>query len=226
MTTENLNYTTPPIPEGYKYVSGEWKTGFTIKSLNGNFSLGDFWTWVPVGYLKSNGTLDGKSFNLQFGRRNYNNQKFDYSEFNERIDTNLTKTLHTVDKYGGFYISTYLISEDEDGFARSGPIQKLWTNIDFDTARHHASTLGFNYTQSHLCYGAEIDSFIEWISEYNIKPLKDLCPSGNQWTMERYGQASHVIRDNFSCLPLTTRIPQSDNYKSDTLGFRATLYIP
>lgn len=226
MKIEMPNYTAPPIPEGYKYVSGEWKTGFTIKSLNGNFDLGDYWTWVPVGCLRNNGTLDGKTFNLKFGRRNYNNEHFCYSEFNEKIDANLTKTLNTIDKYGGFYISSYLISQDEDGFACSGPSKRLWTNIDFETARHYAGTLGFSYTQSHLCYGAEIDSLIEWGTQYNPKVLNDLCLNTSQWTMERYGQYSHVVRGSLDCMPLTTRTVQSDNYKSEQLGFRATLYIP
>lgn len=237
MSLENPNYMFPPIPEGYKHVLGEWKTGFTIQALNGNFELGDYWTWVPVGYLDNNGTLDGKTFNSKFGRRNYRGEHFSSSEFNERIDTALTKTLHTIEKYGGFYISTYLISEDEDGYACSGPCKKPWTNIDFNKARHHASTLGFNYTDAHLCYGAEIDTFIEWLTKCNLDmskmspktPIKGHLHLGKgtyMWTMEHYGLSSRVIRYIGDNSNLTDRTSTPNTFTSEHLGFRATLYIP
>ena len=58
------NYQNPPIPYGYRYVTGEWYSGFGIERL----SDGSQFIWIPVGYLDANGTLDGVVFNRKFGR--------------------------------------------------------------------------------------------------------------------------------------------------------------
>ena len=67
------NYANPPIPEGYKYVCGDWKNGFVIE----RDSDGSQFVWIPVWSLDSNGTLDGVSFAEKFGRT-MNSQKANF----------------------------------------------------------------------------------------------------------------------------------------------------
>ena len=43
------NYTNPPIPDGYKYVEGEWHNGFVIEKI----SDGSQFVWIPVGSIDS-----------------------------------------------------------------------------------------------------------------------------------------------------------------------------
>ena len=59
-------YVTPVVPEGYHHITGTyWDTGFVIERDKD----GSMFTFVPVGMLKENGTLDGKKFREKFGRR-------------------------------------------------------------------------------------------------------------------------------------------------------------
>ena len=64
-----LNYQNPPIPDGYRYVCGEWSHGFVIERI----ADGSQFVWVPVGFLPANGTIDGKTFDKQFVRNEWQN---------------------------------------------------------------------------------------------------------------------------------------------------------
>ena len=57
LTQSTDRYKNPFVPQGFAYVTGEWNTGFVIAD-----EFGNEFTWVPVGWLESNGTLDGISF--------------------------------------------------------------------------------------------------------------------------------------------------------------------
>ena len=75
---KSANYANPPIPEGYRFVCGEWNYGFVIERCSDGSQL----VWIPVGSLEPNGTLDdGKTFSEQFGRRNYRQNKFSESAY-------------------------------------------------------------------------------------------------------------------------------------------------
>lgn len=56
-------YVNPPILEGYKHICGEWNNGFTIERISDGSQL----VWTPVGWLDSNGTLDGKNLMKSLG---------------------------------------------------------------------------------------------------------------------------------------------------------------
>lgn len=122
----STNYVNPPIPEGYKYVCGEWNNGFVIERFDGSQFV-----WIPVGSLNSNGTHDGEHFSEKFGRRNYRNDEFSDDEFNEPLNGELLKQLESVKKYGGFYISRYNISESSKGKPQSVKGAEPWIYSDF-----------------------------------------------------------------------------------------------
>ena len=178
------NYVNPPIPEGYKHVCGEWNNGFVIERC----SDGSQFVWVPVGSLDSDGTLDGEHFSEKFGRRNYRNDQFSDDEFNEVLNGELLEQLESVKKYGGFYISRYNISSSA-GKPQSVKGVMPWVNINFDDAKKVASTIEDNEAvKSHLTFGAEYDSVLEWFIKTQVKTLAEIAEDsaewGNHWNTE------------------------------------------
>ena len=110
------NYENPPVPSGYKYVCGEWNSGFVIERVVD----GSQFVWIPVGYVRKE--TDCKNFFEKFG--------FDYADFSDKdlVDEQTERIKHylglsddpvgeyleeieSIDKYGGFYISRFNISE-------------------------------------------------------------------------------------------------------------------
>lgn len=174
----STNYVNPPIPEGYKHVCGEWNNGFVIERC----SDGSQFVWIPVGSLDSNGTLDGVSFSEKFGRRNYRDDRFSERGFHETLTGELALQLESVKKYGGFYISRYNISESSEGKPQSVKGVIPWVNINFDDAKKVASTIEDNEgVKSHLTFGAEYDSVLEWFIESKAKTLKEIAEDSTEW---------------------------------------------
>ena len=181
----STNYVNPPILEGYKHVCGEWNNGFVIERC----SDGSQFVWIPVGSLDSNGTLDGEHFSEKFGRRNYMNNEFSDVGFHEALNDELLEQLESVKKYGGFYISRYNISKSSEGKPQSVKGVMPWVNINFDDAKKIASTIEDNEAvKSHLTFGAEYDSALEWFIQTEVKTLaeiaKDSTEWGNHWNTE------------------------------------------
>ena len=172
------NYANPPIPKGYRHILGEWNNGFTIE----RDSDGSQFVWIPVGSLDSNGTLDGEHFSEKFGRRNYMNDKFSDDEFNEALNDELLEQLESVKKYGGFYISRYNISKSSEGKPQSVKGVMPWVNINFDDAKKVASTIEDNEAvKSHLTFGAEYDSVLEWFIKTEVKTLTEIVEDSTEW---------------------------------------------
>ena len=174
----STNYVNPPIPEGYKHVRGKWYNGFVIERC----SDGSQFVWIPVGSLDSNGTLDGEHFSEKFGRRNYMKNKFSDDEFNEALNGELLEQLESVKKYGGFYISRYNISKSSAGKPQSVKGAMPWVRIKFFDAKDIASTFEDNKTvKSHLTFGAEYDSVLEWFIETDVKTLTEITEDSTEW---------------------------------------------
>ena len=172
------NYVNPPIPEGYKHICGEWNNGFVMERC----SDGSQFVWIPVGSLVSNGTLDGVSFTEKFGRRNYQCNEFSEIEYHETLTDELVLQLESVKKYGGFYISRYDISKSSAGKPQSVKGVMPWVNINFDDAKKIASTIEDNEAvKSHLTFGAEYDSVLEWFIKTEVKTLAEIAEDSTEW---------------------------------------------
>lgn len=172
------NYAYPPILEGYKHICGGWNNGFVIARCTD----GSQFVWIPVGSLDSNGTLDGELFSEKFGRRNYRNNKFSDDGFNEALNDELLEQLESVKKYGGFYISRYNISKSSAGKPQSVKGVMPWVNINFDDAKKIASTIEDNEAvKSHLTFGAEYDSVLEWLIKTEVKTLAEIAEDSTEW---------------------------------------------
>ena len=174
----STNYVNPPIPEGYKHVCGEWNNGFVIERS----SDGSQFVWIPVGSLDSNGTFDGEHFSEKFGRRNYMNDEFSDDGFSEALNGELLEQLESVKKYGGFYISRYNISKNSAGKPQSVKGVMPWVNINFYDAKKIASTIEDNEAvKSHLTFGAEYDSVLEWFIKTEVKTLAEITENSTEW---------------------------------------------
>ena len=168
-----LNYQNPPIPDGYRYVCGEWFHGFVIERITD----GSQFVWVPVGFLPANGTIDGKTFDKQFGRRNYLDDKFaeEIAGYYEPETLELSNQIHSVEKYGGFYISRYYISKNKKT-GKPKSIKDEWPlRIDYDYASNIANSFERSSSvKSHILFGAEYDSVLEWFIASNVKTLQEI----------------------------------------------------
>ncbi len=174
----NDNYITPPIPEGYKYVCGQWNNGFVIERGSDKSQF----VWIPVESLEANGTIDGEHFSEKFGRRNYMDDVFSDDEFNEVLSDELLEQLESVKKYGGFYISRYNISKSFSREPRSVEGYIPWVNVNFDDAKKIASDIEDNdEVKSHLIFGAEYDSVLEWFIETKARTLDEIAKDSTGW---------------------------------------------
>lgn len=183
------NYANPPILNGYKYVCGEWNDGFVIEKHSDRSQF----VWVPVLSLASNGTLDGIHYLEKFGRRNYMGDEFSNNGYNEPLTGELHEQVESILKYGGFYITRYNISISPAGKPQSIKGVMPCVYINFDYAKKVASNIENNKTvKSHLIYGAEYDSVLEWFIETGAKTLdeisKDSTKWGNHWNTENSPQ--------------------------------------
>ncbi len=172
------NYEKPPIPDGYKYVCGKWYNGFVMERC----SDGSQFVWIPVGWLDPNGTLDGEHFSEKFGRRNYGNDKFSEDEYHEDLDDELLEQLESVKKYGGFYFSCHNISKSPTGKPQSVKGVMPLVYINCGDAQNCALTMENNgAVKSHLVYGAEYDSVLEWLIKSGAKTLNEIAKDSTEW---------------------------------------------
>ena len=176
VVNSSINYSNPPIPDGYIYILGEWHNGFVIQRV----SDGSEFVWVPVGRLEPEGLLAG-SFSQAFGRRNFE-KNVRFFEFDEPLEGELLDQLESVEKYGGFYISRYNISKGLDGKPHSVQSNLPWTDISFYEAKRIAATIENNEeVKSHLTFGSEYDSVLEWFIESGSKTLDEIANDSTSW---------------------------------------------
>lgn len=91
--------------------------------------------------------------------------------------------LESVKKYGGFYISRYDISKSSAGKPQSVKGVMPWVNINFDDAKKIASTIEDNEAvKSHLTFGAEYDSVLEWFIKTEVKTLAEIAEDSTEWS--------------------------------------------
>lgn len=159
----------------------DWTNSDEVEILQETY---DQLVWTPVSLLEANGTLDGNSFTEKFGRRNYQNEEFSESEYNEPFIGELVLEKESIDKYGGYYSTRYDISKDkETGKPRSTKGAEPWTNIDYPSMKEIASIMFESeaITSSHLMYGAEYDTREEWIIETKTKLLDEIAKDSTEW---------------------------------------------
>jgi len=175
------DYKNPPIPEGFFHVKGKWKKGFIIEHFD-KFDRSQF-VWVPVGFLEKNATLNGITFQEQFGRRPFIKKDFWDNKYFENFEGELEAQYHSVEKYGGFYISRYTISNNKrSGAAQSVKGEYPWVNLKFDYAKGLAShMINENHVKSHMLYGAEYDSVLQWFLQTKARTEREIIENSENW---------------------------------------------
>ena len=174
-TTIYGDYTNPPIPEGYSHWSGKWNDGYTIM----NFWWEEF-VWVPIGALEKNGVFKGKL--EKFGRRPNLDKPFDESGYYEENSQELEEQFEMVKKYGGIYISKYVISKTERGRAQSNAKKIPWVNISIDEAREvikkafETEKVGAGVVTASL-----YDSILELLIELGVKTTDEIVKDSSNW---------------------------------------------
>ncbi len=219
-TGPSKNYMNPPIPEGYKHVLGNWYNGFVIERI----SDGSQFVWIPVGILDSNGTLNGQDFSEKFGRRSYRNDKFSSTDYTEPLVPELLEQIESVEKYGGFYISRYNISGSKEHPQSIKGVLPL-VCIEFITAKTVASTIENTETiKSHLTFGAEYDSILEWFIKSKALTLDEVANNstrfGNYYTSNNSPKAivETGSREEWYVNNIGDFIGNVDEYTQEQLG--------
>lgn len=163
-TTKKWDGIIIPIPEGYQRTSEE----LVIRRISDKSEF----VWIPVEMLDENGTLDGLNFNNKFGRRRFHNERFSETEYVDEMTIELKEQIKSVEKYGGFYVSRFLISKSNNEVIQSKKNAEPLVNVTFDEAVQYAESFGNgkNIT-SHLLYGAEYDSILCWLSKKAIEKI-------------------------------------------------------
>lgn len=179
------NYANPVIPEGYTHICGEWNNGFVIEK----YSTGSQFVWIPVGSLRSNGTLDGRHFSTKFGRRNYWKNRFSNDEYYEPLNDELLMQLESVRKYGGFYISRYRISKATNDKPQSVKDAIPWVKINYYNAKKIAVSMEQSRdVTSHLTFGSEFDSMIDWFIQSGAKSYEEILKDSTDWNAKDFSE--------------------------------------
>lgn len=168
-TTIYGDHTNPPIPEGYWHHDGKWNDGYTI--MNGRFEA---FVWVPIGALEKNGVFKGKL--EKFGRRPNLDKPFDESGYYEENSQELEEQFEMIKKYGGIYISKYLISTTARG------IEELAGKFSIDEVRKfikryfETEKVGAGVVTASL-----YDSILELLIELGVKTTDEIVKDSSNW---------------------------------------------
>ena len=171
------NYMNPPIPEGFCNYEGTWDTGFVITSKYD----GSQFVWIPVQSLSSNNIDEQVSCGTKFGRRKWTTG-MDISKTADPRTEEFLRQEESVQKYGGFYISRHNISWR----IMAGPVsvqgEKPWVMVNQKEAIRYAShMIDREDVKSHLVYGAEYDSVLEWFIETKARSMEDITGDSSYW---------------------------------------------
>ena len=213
----------PYIPTNFKYVDGEWNTGFVIEDENKNQFV-----WVPCSNEKNDENIPILSRYI-FSSSSFCIEEADIVEF-------LKSSLGN----GGFYISRYEIGkENEIAVSKAGC--EIWTDVTVDEAKKISKNM-YSNINSRLINGYSYDTAVKFIQdeidEDNIssssgktgnkeyKNIYDLVDDLGEWTEEE--------RDGFQIYRktiignevkyLADRLSESEKYKAENIGFRTIIY--
>ena len=182
-----------------------------------------------VGDVDYDGTLDGRCYFEQFGRREFekNDPAFCHDFVSEPLSPTLLEVIESIEKYGGFYISRYLISKSEKGRPQSIKDSKPWVNVNFYKAENIAKSFESNKSvKSHLTYGEEYDSALSFITGLCSEEL--MTEDMFEWT-EETDWMGKVYRRNYSYNEegkiVVSRQIENPETNWERLGFRVVLYI-
>lgn len=176
------------IPE-QEVIDIDWLDSEVLEKLKRTYNQ---IVWIPVSLLEANATFDGEHFSEKFGRRNYMNDIESDDVFNKALGIETLQQLKRVKKYGGYYISRYNISSLTEKPKSIKGVMPL-VNINLYNAKNIASSFEYGETvESHLTFGAEYDSVLEWFIETKAKTFREIAQDSTEC-------GNHVNTKNSPC---------------------------
>lgn len=204
------NYMSPPIPKGFFHVSGTWDKAFIIADEKRE----SYFTWIPLGIC---GKIDNAFTNAD---------AFDY-------------TKEMLENFGGIYLSTYLISQNEAGKPVSSG-KEFWNRIKHSHARLEAENMCKSFRNSavrtRLISDWEYDKSVETISclinqdgvitkeqfeEYGLFGMTEHWI----WTLTKHTEFSMVLKKGNPCEYSETVYANNEWFESKDVGFRVALIV-
>ena len=180
-SSKNDRFKTPPIPKGYRYVCGKWNDGFVIER---KIDRSQF-VWVPVGSLKSNGTLDGIHYSEKFGRRKWRmNNEYDSDKlYFDPLTKEFIEQVESVDKYQGFYVSRFNISRNKKTNKQQSVRNEYplggWNFFEIEDRAYYFEKQ--DTVKSHLLFGCEYDSILEWFMDSGARSKDEIFKDSSNW---------------------------------------------
>lgn len=228
-------YSTPYIPNGFKFVYGTWNSGFVIEDEYENQFV-----WVPCNTKKDKKTAFLNKYNFD---ENPFIKKNECAEIYENIED----FFKSVYQNGGFYIARY-----ETGTQSQIPVIKkdvsIYTNISYDEAKKISDNFYSNtdFTSS-LINSYAYDTAYNWIistnESNNLHKKREQLLTGNnslnniydlndtvwEWSTEAFyeNMICRGISDNdiySSEYSMGNRYALSKDTLLDTIGFRIILF--
>ena len=147
---EKQNYDVPYILDGFKYVEGEWNTGYVIEDNNSNQ-----YVWVPC----TNKNIENVPI---LKKIHFSNKELISSDY--CYDLKYEEFLKSALENGGFYISRFEIGKENNK-----PVSKkdvnIWNNISInDAIKLSKEMYNNNSFECELINGYAYDTALEWIN--------------------------------------------------------------
>lgn len=171
-------YSSPQIPEGFYYVTGEWNTGFVISDNkldenNPEGNNGNQFVWIPVKDYENFSRTINFDENIQDSNTSYIEPSAN--------DTDYDAMVKSVKKYGGFYIGRYETGDADVTENRTSATTKhnavikknqivynyvMWGNDESSAVNISKSMYDdSNSVSSTLVYGIQWDAVMNFIKE-------------------------------------------------------------
>lgn len=169
-----------PIPEGARRVYPSWGNGqFVICD-----SLGNYWTWISILELTPNGILNGLE-DQRYGRRQFGQTNFFAPTpfFSNKVyhEIILQEIVDMVLGNGGFYISSFPISREEDGIPRSIPDQFPWINVRCCEAMNLIPQMAGSGTMTRVPSGADFDTVAQSLIDSGALTYSEVTEDSSSW---------------------------------------------
>lgn len=224
------NCKNPYIPDNFKYVEGEWNTGFVIEDEDKNQFV-----WIPCTNIENSENIPILEKKVFIGENKIYSNCYEQNDFEEFIKSSL--------KFGGFYISRYEIGNENDKPVSKKDV-KVWTSVTWKKAKELSENM-YSNINSRLINGYAFDTAVSYI--YNdvkfsdisrstgftgtrsYKNIYDLVDDCNEWTTEmRYEspllRANIFKEDENTIMFFVDRFAGDDKTVLTNLGFRTIIY--
>lgn len=233
-TSSNLeNSKNPYIPDGFKYVEGNWDTGYVISDENGNEFV-----WVPC-------TNNKNDENIPIIRKwdqinNANEKSFSCYETEEYEDFLISSIQN-----GGFYVSRYEIGKENESPVSKNNVE-VWVDITYNEAKEISRNMYDDSSiHSRLINGYAYDTIFSFVwddinkldqiidaasktGRYQYKNIYDIIDRLYEMTSEE-DMGYMIVRgcgatEGYGIVLDTRMILEKNDLKSNNYGFRTILY--